>query len=123
MSLRRSSRPRAARAANPHARSFIMKTATFAIGGMHCAACAVRNERTLVKIPGVLEANVNLGTRRARVEFDEGAVTETALREAVNDNGYEVLSDDAAGDPRQLAEQEVKTARERAFWAIALGVP
>jgi cation transport ATPase len=38
-----------------------MKIATFAIGGKHCAACAVRNERTLVKIPGVLKANVNLG--------------------------------------------------------------
>ncbi len=100
-----------------------MATATFAIGGMHCAACAVRNERTLIKIPGVLKANVNLGTRRARVEFDEGAVTETALRDAVTDNGYDVLSDEAAGDPRQLAEQEVKTARERAYWAIALGVP
>ena len=42
-----------------------MTTATFAIGGMHCAACAVRNERTLRKIPGVRDANVNLGTRRA----------------------------------------------------------
>lgn len=100
-----------------------MATATFAIGGMHCAACAVRNERTLGKIPGVRKVNVNLGTRRARVEFDEGAVTETALRDAVTDNGYDVLSDEAAGDPRRLAEQEVKTARERAFWAIALGVP
>jgi Cu+-exporting ATPase len=100
-----------------------MKTATFAIGGMHCAACAVRNERTLIKIPGVLKVNVNLGTRRARIEFDEGAVNEAALRDAVTDNGYEVLSDEAAGDPRQLAEQEVKTARERAYWAIALGLP
>ena len=54
-------------------------TTTFAIGGMHCAACAVRNERTLRKIPGVLEANVNLGTRRARIAFDETAVTEAAL--------------------------------------------
>jgi P-type Cu+ transporter len=101
----------------------IMATATFAIGGMHCAACAVRNERTLGKIPGVRKVNVNLGTRRARVEFDEGAVTEIALRDAVTDNGYDVLSDEAAGDPRRLAEQEVKTASERAYWAIALGVP
>ena len=100
----------------------VMATVNFAIGGMHCAACAVRNERTLIKIPGVLTANVNLGTRRARVEFDEGAVNEAALRDAVTDNGYDILSDEAA-DPRRLAEQEVKTARERAYWAIALGVP
>ena len=99
-----------------------MATATFAIGGMHCAACAVRNERTLGKIPGVRKANVNLGTRRARVEFDESAVGEAALRDAVVRNGYEVLSD-AAADPRQLAQQEVQAAKLRAFWAIALGAP
>src|SRR5260370_42036460 len=95
------------------ARSTIMKTATFAIGGMHCAACAVRNERTLIKIPGVIKANVNLGTRRARIEFDEGAVTETAPRGAVTDNGDDILSDEAAGDPRRSARQEDKNARER----------
>src|SRR5258708_6253694 len=99
-----------------------MASTTFPIGGMHCAACAVRNERTLGKIPGVLKANVNLGTRRARVEFDESLVTEAALREAVVQNGYEVLADEAA-DPRQLAQQEVETARQRAVWAITLGLP
>src|SRR6266700_2623550 len=97
-----------------------MTTVTFAIGGMHCAACAVRNERTLLKTPGVREAIVNLGTRRARVEFDETVVSETALHEAVIDNGYEVL-DDRSVDLRQLARDEVRTARWRAFAAIALG--
>jgi Cu+-exporting ATPase len=98
-------------------------TTTFAIGGMHCAACAVRNERTLRKIPGVLEANVNLGTRRARIAFDETTVTEAALRGAVVDNGYEVLAEGDASDPQQLAKEEVRIARQRAFWAIALGAP
>jgi P-type Cu+ transporter len=99
-----------------------MTTTTFAIGGMHCAACAVRNERTLLKTPGVRVANVNLGTRRARVEFDETAVSEAALREAVVDNGYEVLDDDAV-DHRELLRQEVQTARWRAFAAIILAIP
>jgi P-type Cu+ transporter len=98
-------------------------TTTFAIGGMHCAACAVRNERTLRKMPGVLEANVNLGTRRARVAFDEKAVTEAALRAAVIDNGYEVLPEDQAADPGWLMQEEARTAKQRAFWAIGLGAP
>ena len=100
-----------------------MATTTFAIGGMHCAACAVRNERTLGKIPGVLKANVNLGTRRARIEFDESAVTDAVLRDAVVQNGYEVLADDLAADPQQLTRLEVQIAKQRAFWAIALGAP
>ncbi len=99
-----------------------MTTATFAIGGMHCAACAVRNERTLRKIPGVREVNVNLGTRRARVEFDETAVSESALREAIVESGYEVLADQA-GDHRQQAREEVQTAKRRALLAIVLAAP
>jgi P-type Cu+ transporter len=99
-----------------------MTTATFAIGGMHCAACAVRNERTLRKIPGVREASVNLGTRRARVEFDEAAVSEATLREAIAESGYEVLTDEA-GDHRQQAREELQTARRRALLAIVLAAP
>src|SRR5712672_1049140 len=99
-----------------------MTTATFAIGGMHCASCAARNERALQKIPGVREANVNLGTRSARVEFDDAAVSEAALHEAIVENGYEVLAG-GTDDHRQQAREEVQTARWRALFAIALAVP
>src|ERR1700730_18192604 len=99
-----------------------MTTAAFAIGGMHCASCAVRNERTLRKIPGVREATVNLGTRRARVEFDETAVSEAALHEAIVENGYEVIAGES-GDHRQRAREEVKTAKQRAMLAIVLAAP
>src|SRR6266852_37488 len=99
-----------------------MATATFEISGMHCAACAVRNERTLRKIPGVRDANVNLGTRRARVEFDEAAVSEPALRKAITENGYEVSADES-GDHRQQVRAEVRAARLRALSAIALATP
>ncbi len=99
-----------------------MTTATFAIGGMHCAACAARNERTLQKIPGVHTATVNLGTRRARVDFDDAAVSEAALRQAVANNGYEVIAEET-GDHRQRAREEVETAKRRAIAAIALAAP
>jgi copper chaperone CopZ len=56
-----------------------MTTATFNIGGMHCPTCAVRNERTLKKFKGVLDATVNFATRSARVEFDDAVVSIDAL--------------------------------------------
>ena len=40
------------------------------ITGMTCAACAARIERTLGKADGIDEANVNLATERATVQFD-----------------------------------------------------
>jgi Cu+-exporting ATPase len=99
-----------------------MTTATFAIGGMHCASCAARNERVLRKIPGVRDANVNLGTRSARVEFDDAAVSEAALHEAIVGIGYEVLAGGADAH-RQQARDEAQTARWRALFAIVLAVP
>ena len=100
-----------------------MKTATFAIGGMHCASCSARNERILRKLAGVQAASVNLGTHSARVEFDESVISESALHEAVIDNGYQVLSRDFAGEHQANAQRELKRSRERAFLALILTAP
>ena len=43
-----------------------------AIAGMTCASCAGRVERALAAVPGVLSAEVNLATERARVRLLEG---------------------------------------------------
>ena len=43
------------------------ETTELAIEDMTCASCVGRVEKALAKIPGVLEATVNLATERARV--------------------------------------------------------
>src|SRR6476469_1584131 len=91
------------------------KVSHFEIGGMHCAACANRNELALKKLPGVVEAAVNFALRSARVEFDPTKVTERALHEAVVHNGFEVLSKELAEDNKERAAQELREARWRAF--------
>ncbi len=65
--------------------------ATFRVSvrGMTCAACSARVERSLGRIAGVAEANVNLATEQATVHFDpEQAAPETLLA-AIRDAGYE----------------------------------
>jgi P-type Cu+ transporter len=42
------------------------------IGGMTCATCAGRVERALRRVPGVLEASVNLATEHAEVRAVAG---------------------------------------------------
>ncbi|EFH11817.1 heavy metal-associated domain protein, partial [Pseudoroseomonas cervicalis ATCC 49957] len=42
------------------------------IGGMTCASCAGRVERALARVPGVLEASVNLASERARLRVLAG---------------------------------------------------
>ena len=73
-----------------------MATATLTIDGMHCAACAFRIERALRKVPGALKADVNLGTRRAHVEFPSCPADrmKIAARPELSDATYDV---DACG--------------------------
>ncbi|MFH1917462.1 MAG: heavy metal translocating P-type ATPase [Nanoarchaeota archaeon] len=65
-----------------------MKQTNLAITGMHCASCATLINRSLTKLPGVKEANVNYSTAKASVEYDEKVVDETLLIEAVKKRGY-----------------------------------
>jgi Cu+-exporting ATPase len=58
------------------------------VHGMTCASCVARIERKLKKVPGVVDAQVNLATERATVRFDPEAATVEALIEAVVNAGY-----------------------------------
>ena len=58
-----------------------------AIEGMTCAACAVRVEKVLNRIPGVT-ASVNFATEKARVSYDPGSADVARLAAAVRKAGY-----------------------------------
>jgi Cu+-exporting ATPase len=82
-----------------------------AISGMHCAGCVGRVEQALRAAPGVLSADVNLATERARVIALPGQVAPGDLVAAVAAAGYGAtpLAD---ATPRGAAA--VETARARA---------
>ncbi len=65
------------------------RTLEVGVGGMTCAACVGRVERGLKKVDGVLDANVNLATERAKVTFDAERTNLVELLEKVRDAGYE----------------------------------
>ncbi|MEN0077290.1 MAG: heavy metal translocating P-type ATPase, partial [Paracraurococcus sp.] len=70
-------------------------TLSLGIAGMTCATCALRVEKALRRVPGVLEAGVNLATETARIRMLAGTA-EAALAEAVRRAGYAVRSAEAA---------------------------
>ena len=49
------------------------------VRGMTCASCVARVERALLRLPGVIAAEVNLATERAHVTAARGAVTAAEL--------------------------------------------
>ena len=63
-------------------------TCTLAIGGMTCASCVRRVEKTLGRVDGVHVAEVNLATEIATVSYDPGSVTVDTLAAAVTSAGY-----------------------------------
>jgi len=90
---------------------------------MSCAACVRRVENALREIPGVTEVAVNLATARATISHDVGWAGVEALRQVVDDQGYEFLGipDDTREDPIGAArEKELKDLKSRFAVGIVL---
>jgi Cu+-exporting ATPase len=88
-------------------------TTELAIEDMSCASCVGRVEKALSKVPGVLEANVNLATERARVRYLSGVVSMTDLENAVKQAGYTSrrLSPETADADDKDTERHEKESR------------
>lgn len=59
------------------------------VGGMHCGSCVAHVEGALRRVPGVVDAGVNLATEQAAIRFDPARVGVGQLEEAVRGAGYE----------------------------------
>lgn len=68
-----------------------MDSQVLKIRGMTCAACAQRIEKTVRKLSGIGQANVNLASEKLFVEYDAGSLELAAIKEAVAKIGYEVV--------------------------------
>ena len=64
---------------------------TIQIEGMHCKNCAASVTKALEAVDGVTAAVVNLETKEAVVTLT-ASVEDAALREAVDDIGFDVMS-------------------------------
>lgn len=102
----------------------------FSVRGMTCSMCTQGIQRALEAIPGVETVSVSLSTNMARVRFHGESATTEALREAIEDVGYEVAEatllandeEEVSGDrlERLLQQQQRQVlSRKRAFlWSL-----
>ena len=88
---------------------------TLAISGMTCAACATRIEKGLKKVDGVVNANVNLASEKASVEYIPGKTNLDQLVAAVKKAGYsaKIAGDANADTEKEAREEEYKTQRNK----------
>ena len=66
---------------------------TLRVDGMTCASCIVHVEDALKEVPGVSQAQVNLATEKATVDYDPEQATVKDMVEAVEDAGYGIAAD------------------------------
>lgn len=64
---------------------------TYRIKGMHCASCAGIIERTVKKVEGVENIQVNYGTETAKIVFDDAKTNPHHLSEQIKPLGYSLV--------------------------------
>ena len=97
-----------------------VRETTFGVTGMTCASCVGRVERALKKVPGVLEASVNLATERATVEYLAGVVEPRDLEKAVEGAGYGVVREDDGSSVEDSHEREYSKLKSDFLLAAVL---
>ena len=97
-----------------------VRETTFGVTGMTCASCVGSVERALRKLPGVVEASVNLANEKATVGYVAGEVRPQDLEKAVEGAGYSVAREDEGASAEGSREREYGKLRGDFFLAAAL---
>ena len=61
------------------------------IKGMHCVNCAMKIEKILLDVKGVISSTVDHATEKATVEYDEDVANIGDFKKVITDSGYQVI--------------------------------
>ncbi|NEU06560.1 heavy metal translocating P-type ATPase [Clostridium senegalense] len=98
---------------------------TVKIGGMTCAACSKAVERTVKRLDGVVDANVNLANERLTVEFEKDKVHISKIKESIKKAGYLVISaeNDSIDKDKERKEKDSKNLFNRLVASAVITIP
>jgi Cu+-exporting ATPase len=101
---------------------------TLDVSGMHCASCVSSIEGSLLALPGVADASVNLATERATVVYDPLETSPSELIGAVESVGYQAREVPAerrgeagAEERERLAQRALRLLRAKFVFAAVAG--
>ncbi|WP_440950963.1 heavy metal translocating P-type ATPase [Methanosphaerula subterraneus] len=101
----------------------MVKKVEINIDGMHCGSCATLISRALTKTPGVVTANVNYASRKARVEFDESQLDEQRLVDLIASKGYAAKVGVDPDTERLVREKEISDLKISLIFSALFAVP
>jgi heavy metal translocating P-type ATPase len=104
-----------------------MKTEKFDITGMTCSACVSHVEKSVRKLDGVSDVNVNLLTNSMAVEFEDSTLSADKIIESVQDAGYDAFvktqTQDTEAPKIDYAAKEQNELKQRVIISFAFLIP
>ena len=103
-----------------------MDKMNFDITGMSCSACSARIERTISRLEGIENVNVNLLTNSMSVAFKEGQADAAGIIKTVENLGYgarEKTGGVKKQNPEDSALLEARAMKNRLIVSIVFAVP
>ena len=85
--------------------------------GIHCAACVWLNEKILYDTKGVIEANINFTTNKARVVFNSDVLKLSNIIKKIRSIGYNAYAYDSS-----VADKEATKAKQDYFVRMMVAV-
>lgn len=110
----------------PSSKKEDIKKIQLPILGMSCASCVSRVQESLSKLPGVVDANVNLATETATIHFDESKANISHFKHAVESIGYklaEIPEEKIWEFEEQEHQKEYAQIRIRFIFSLILTLP
>ncbi len=93
---------------------------------MSCASCAVRTEKIVQSVEGVVSSSVNFATGSLTVEYNPDITNPPALKKSVQDGGYDLLIENKgskAEDLELITEKRYQLLKNKVILAIILSLP
>jgi Cu2+-exporting ATPase len=102
-----------------------LKTLTFPVTGMTCAACASSVESMIGSQKGVENAEVNYATQSVKVVFHPEIIQAINLQHSVQSIGYDLIIDAVNGKETQeeVQKNQYNKLKRNIIWATILTVP
>lgn len=98
----------------------------FPVTGMSCASCAMSAESMAKSVNGVLDASVNFATGLLQVEYLAGVTSPSALKNAVQSAGYDLVIGDkqaARDEVKEIEGTHLRRLKVKALLAVLLSLP
>ncbi|MFA7240663.1 MAG: heavy metal translocating P-type ATPase [Sulfuricellaceae bacterium] len=98
-----------------------VRQASLILEGITCAACIWLNERHLRQLPGVLEAQVNYATHRARISWDDETIKLSQILKEIQLLGYNAHPYSAERQETLRKQQRARDLRRISIAGLSAG--